>query len=125
MCRGPGNIDLATEKRDAAVGVHHAVLPETEDVMRPGIGLGEYEMPEEAIPLPLGAGKSDTGDFTRGRMDLMVVVACCAATSVAIHLFTQDGAGFFEGGEVLQGACPDDAILHPAVRAFDLALGLR
>ena len=44
---------------------------------------------------------------------------------IAVELFLQDSSYLSKLSEVFQCAGSDDAILHPAVRPLDLALGLR
>lgn len=57
------------------------------------------------------------GDFMSGRMDLQVIVA--------MDFFTQDWTRNRQVGNMFEGTGADKAVLQPAIRTFNLALGLR
>jgi len=44
---------------------------------------------------------------------------------VPIEFLPQDCPACLDGVDILQSTGADDPVLHPAIRAFDLALGLR
>jgi len=64
-----------------------------------------------------GVIEANAGDLTGSGVDLVVVVA--------IDFVVQDAPNFFQIGDVLQSTSADNAVLQPAVRAFDLTFGLR
>ena len=110
------DLDLMGEEGDLAVSVDYSGLVEAEDVFGQEVGFGEHEGAEERVPCPFGLFEADAGDFFGSGVDLVVVVA--------VHFVFEHGAHFFRGGEFLEGAGSDDAVLQPAVGAFDLSFGL-
>jgi len=104
------------EQGDAAIAIDGASVSEAEDVFGGSIRLGQGEAAEEAVAGLFGAGKTDRGDFSGGRMDLVIIVA--------LDFFVQDRASVRQGGDVFQGAGADNPILEPTIGSFDLAFGL-
>ena len=111
-----GYSDPMVEQGNASVSIDESGLPEAEDVLWRGVGLGQGEGTDEAVARSAGFVEWKAGDLLGCGMDLLVVVA--------MQLLFQDSANLFPGADSLQGTSADDAVLEPAVGPFDLALGL-
>ena len=92
-------------------------LKQAEDILRGGVGTGDGEGTEEAVAISLGALGAYVGDFTGGGMDLVIVVP--------VDFGVEGSADVLASGQVVVDTGAHKAILEPAKRSLDLALGLR
>ena len=102
---------------NSPVGIDGTFESKAEDILMVDERGRELKRPEQGLFFTDGLLEAGVRDFSGGGVYLVVVVA--------VEFLIEHFAGLFDVGDILAGAGSDEVVLEPAVRAFDLAFGLR
>ena len=78
------------EHRNSSISIDDARIPQAKDIFERGVWLREHKGAKQAIAKLFGLCKTNGGNFTRGRMNLVVIIT--------FDFVLQDAADLLQAG---------------------------
>jgi hypothetical protein len=85
-----GYFNTFVKHRNSSISIDDARIPQAENIFERGIWFGEYKGAKQAITKLFGLCKTNGGNFTRSRMNLVVIIT--------FDFVLQDAADILQAG---------------------------
>jgi len=102
---------------DSSIRVDGSVHSEAEDIFHRLIGVCDLKWSKERTFFSESFLEPEIGNFLCGGMYLLVIIS--------VEFMVKNPLGLFDFGDILSDTGPDESVLEPAIRSFNLASGLR